>query len=77
VERERGEGCVVIGGCVVFGDDGGRGGQGGGLGVLRVEYEIDSRYVPFFLGGKTCCAFDCTPNVDTAIGKTLRYRLRM
>ena len=20
-----------------------------------------------FLGGKTCCAFDCTPNVDTAI----------
>jgi len=19
------------------------------------------------LGGKTCCAFDCTPNVDTAI----------
>ena len=21
----------------------------------------------FFLGGKTCCAFDCTSNVDTAI----------
>jgi len=23
--------------------------------------------VYIFLGGKTCCAFDCTPNVDTAI----------
>jgi hypothetical protein len=21
----------------------------------------------FFLGGKTCCAFGCTPNVDTSI----------
>ena len=25
------------------------------------------RLPAIFLGGKTCCAFDCTPNVDTAI----------
>jgi hypothetical protein len=24
------------------------------------------------LGGKTCCAFDCTPNVDTAIEDKIR-----
>jgi len=36
-----------------------------------------------FLGGKTCCAFDCTPNVDKAIEdkikdrQKLRYRLRV
>jgi hypothetical protein len=36
-----------------------------------------------FLGGKTCCAFDCTPNVrysnrrDKRIGKKLCYRLHV
>ena len=29
-----------------------------------LKSKIDS--FTFFLGGKTCCAFDCTPNVDTA-----------
>jgi len=28
----------------------------------------------FFLGGKTCCAFDCTPNVDTAIEDKMKDR---
>ncbi len=27
-----------------------------------------------FLGGKTCCAFDCTPNVDTAIEDKIKDR---
>jgi hypothetical protein len=27
-----------------------------------------------FLGGKTCCAFDCTPNVDTAIEDKMKDR---
>ncbi len=31
-------------------------------------------FLVVFLGGKTCCAFDCTPNVDTAIeNKILIY----
>jgi len=29
----------------------------------------------FFLGGKTCCAFDCTPNVDTAIEDKINKKL--
>ncbi len=40
-------------------------------------------YILLFLGGNTCCAFDCTPNVwysnrrDKRIGKKLRYRLHV
>jgi len=29
--------------------------------------EVYLHFWQIFLGGKTCCAFDCTPNVDTAI----------
>jgi len=33
-----------------------------------VEPTKQDQRAPIFLGGKTCCAFDCTPNVvDTAI----------
>ena len=28
----------------------------------------------FFVGGKTYCAFDCTPNVDTAIEDKMKDR---
>ncbi len=30
----------------------------------------------FFLGGKTCYTFDCTPNVDTAIEDKIKDRLK-
>jgi hypothetical protein len=42
----------------------------------RTQY-CPSFYPPiqfFFLGGNTCCAFDCTPNVDTAIEDKIRDR---
>ena len=31
-------------------------------------------FLPFFLGGKTCCAFDCMPNVDAAIEDKIKDR---
>jgi len=31
-------------------------------------------FLVVFLGGKTCCTFDCTPNVDTAIENKIKDR---
>ena len=37
----------------------------------RIEH---AHNMHIFLGGKTCCAFDCTPNVDTAIEDKMKDR---
>ena len=36
--------------------------------------EVVIAFLVVFLGGKTCCAFDCTPNVDTAIENKIKDR---
>jgi len=41
---------------------------------LRDPYSLTNGDTLVFLGGKTCCAFDCAPNVDTAIEDKIKDR---
>ena len=48
--------------------------QYGFLDQLSTTVASTLRLPAIFLGGKTCCAFDCTPNVDTAIEDKIKDR---